>query len=148
LVSLIVLVPALGAAESAPSGKAPVAPASGIHQPLPVPAIPGSVATGTAGPILPGVPGLPPCCPPVCCPPGCGPKGCPSPVLFVPVGARIGTKATFLEPSPGAFDTPVTVGLRPGYVYRFKLGGLDKYPKQALYPTLQVIGTLQLPIPL
>jgi uncharacterized repeat protein (TIGR01451 family) len=40
------------------------------------------------------------------------------------------------------------VGLRPGYVYRFKLGGLDKYPKMALYPTLQVIGTLQLPIPL
>lgn len=123
-------------------------PAAGHHPGFPVPAIPGAVGTGTGGPILPGAPGLPPCCPPVKCPPGCGPPGCPSPVLFIRVTGPVGTQATFFQPFPRPFDTPVTVGLRPGYTYRFKLSGLEKYPKLALFPTLQVIGTLQLPIPL
>jgi len=117
----------------APSKPADVLPASGIHQPLPWPAIPGSVAAVNAAPVAMPAPPPPPC---------------PAPVLFVRVTGPVGTQATFFEPFPREFDTPVTVALRPGYVYRFKLGGLAKHPRLALYPTLQVIGTLQMPPPL
>jgi len=43
------------------------------------------------------------------------------------------------------FTAPVNVGLRPGYIYRVKIANLPDHPQIALYPTLEVRGTLQLP---
>jgi uncharacterized repeat protein (TIGR01451 family) len=43
-----------------------------------------------------------------------------------------------------SFEAPVTVGLRPGYIYRVKLTGFTRDPKLALYPTLEVRNTLSL----
>jgi uncharacterized repeat protein (TIGR01451 family) len=70
-----------------------------------------------------------------------------APLLFVRVGGPPGTRVTFY---PGAsagreFAVPVVVGLRPGYIYRLKLTGLTNYPAAAVYPTLEVRGTLRLP---
>lgn len=85
-----------------------------------------------------------PLCGPNCCPPAC-----PAPVLYTQVLAPEGTQATFIQGHDvRGFETPVTVGLRPGYVYRFRLSGFEKYPRESLWPTLEVIGTLTLPPPL
>jgi uncharacterized repeat protein (TIGR01451 family) len=43
------------------------------------------------------------------------------------------------------FEGPVEVGLRPGYVYRVRLQGMTDFPGVALYPSLEVRGSLQLP---
>jgi uncharacterized repeat protein (TIGR01451 family) len=43
------------------------------------------------------------------------------------------------------FEAPVEVGLRPGYIYRVALSDLPDLPGVTLFPTLEVIGTLQLP---
>jgi uncharacterized repeat protein (TIGR01451 family) len=43
------------------------------------------------------------------------------------------------------YAAPAVVGLRPGYIYRVKLTGLPGHPKEALYPTLEVRGTLVMP---
>lgn len=73
------------------------------------------------------------------------PKDGPAALLYVRF-ADPGLHATFYDGSAKArvFPTPVTVGLRPGYVYRPELAGLPQYPGIALYPTLEVRGTLQI----
>src|SRR5262249_9673044 len=43
------------------------------------------------------------------------------------------------------YAAPVAVGMRPGYVYRLCIKGMAEYPDVALYPTLEVRGTLELP---
>jgi uncharacterized repeat protein (TIGR01451 family) len=43
------------------------------------------------------------------------------------------------------FDAPVTVGLRPGHIYRLRLQGFPGYPQVSLYPSLEVRGALCLP---
>jgi uncharacterized repeat protein (TIGR01451 family) len=43
---------------------------------------------------------------------------------------------------PREFDLPVTVGFRPGYLYRIKLTGIPEHPGLALAPTLEVRGSL------
>jgi uncharacterized repeat protein (TIGR01451 family) len=48
-------------------------------------------------------------------------------------------------PAGRSFPVPVTVGLRPGYIYRVELSDLPGLPGVTLYPTLEVRGTLQLP---
>jgi uncharacterized repeat protein (TIGR01451 family) len=75
--------------------------------------------------------------------PGCG----PAPLLFVrflgPRGLRVS-----LYPDTGPareYAAPVAAGLRPGYVYRVKLSGLVDLPAVALYPSLEVRGSLMLP---
>lgn len=83
--------------------------------------------------------------------PGCIPHGPigPAPVLYARVIGPAGSRAIFYEgPRPRSFETPVTVGLRPGYVYRFKLSDLENHPKETLFPTLEVVGSLMLPPPL
>jgi hypothetical protein len=40
------------------------------------------------------------------------------------------------------YDTPTVMGLRPGYVYRFELTNLPYNPGKALYPEVEVRGTL------
>ncbi|HVS40605.1 MAG TPA: hypothetical protein VMS17_33930 [Gemmataceae bacterium] len=71
----------------------------------------------------------------------------PSPFLFVRFAGPPGTKATFYQgrPEGRAFDGPVVVGLRPGYIYRVQLSGFTDRPGLAIYPTLEVRGTLFLP---
>src|SRR5947208_13140071 len=68
----------------------------------------------------------------------------PAPLLFVRFNGGPGGRVTFYrgdQGGPRQFEFPVTVGLRPGYVYRVKVEGL---PGQAepLYPTLEVRGSL------
>jgi uncharacterized repeat protein (TIGR01451 family) len=71
----------------------------------------------------------------------------PSPLLYVrfvgPSGARVAVDSGigFVR----EFQLPVTVGYRPGYIYRFALSGFSDQPDAVLYPTLEVRGTLQLP---
>lgn len=85
---------------------------------------------------------------PVCGPGGCAPPA-PAPLLYTRIIAPEGTQATFIQGGDvRGFEPPVTVGLRPGYVYRFRLSGFEKYPRESLWPTLEVVGTLQLPPPL
>jgi uncharacterized repeat protein (TIGR01451 family) len=71
----------------------------------------------------------------------------PSPFLYVRFTGPRGTQATFYQgrPEGRTFDAPVVVGLRPGYMYRIKLGGFADQPDAAIYPTLEVRGTLFLP---
>ena len=73
----------------------------------------------------------------------------PAPVLNVRVLAPEGVKATFYPNTCRieGFELPVMVGLRPGYIYRFKLTGVSEDKKVALYPTIQVVGTLHMPPP-
>jgi uncharacterized repeat protein (TIGR01451 family) len=57
-----------------------------------------------------------------------------------------GVQATFIQGHDvRGFETPVNVGLRPGYLYRFRLSNLEHYPRLSLWPTLEVIGTLTMP---
>ncbi len=71
----------------------------------------------------------------------------PSPFLFVRFAGPRGMKATFYQgrPEGQSFDAPVAVGLRPGYIYRIQLSGFADRPGLAIYPTLEVRGTLFLP---
>jgi uncharacterized repeat protein (TIGR01451 family) len=69
----------------------------------------------------------------------------PPALLFVRFGGEPGLRVTFYEGTPVGkeYDAPVAAGLRPGYVYRVQLTGLPGHPEVALYPTLEVLGTLQ-----
>src|SRR5205807_10225240 len=73
-------------------------------------------------------------------------RGGPSPLLYVRF-ADAGSKVTFYSGAGQGreFTAPVSVGLRPGYIYRVKIANLPGHPRVALYPTLEVRGTLQLP---
>src|SRR5262249_47297868 len=75
------------------------------------------------------------------------PAPAPTPLLHVRFLGPQGMRATFYQGRPEGreFEAPVTVGMRTGYVYRVKLGGMAKYPGVTLYPTLEVRGRVQLP---
>jgi uncharacterized repeat protein (TIGR01451 family) len=75
------------------------------------------------------------------------PGHAPAPLLFVRFSGLPGLRATIYQGQPigREFAAPVVVGLRPGYVYRVKLSGLPDRPGVALYPTLEVRGSLHLP---
>jgi hypothetical protein len=68
----------------------------------------------------------------------------PSPLFYIRIIGPAGLHATVYQGTPegSEFPTPVTVGLRPGYIYRIKLTGLPGHPTEALYPTLEVRGSL------
>jgi uncharacterized repeat protein (TIGR01451 family) len=69
-----------------------------------------------------------------------------APLLYVRVSGPPGTHAAFFQgraPARG-FNAPVTVGLRPGYIYRIELTGFAGRPGVSLAPTLQVCNTLAL----
>jgi uncharacterized repeat protein (TIGR01451 family) len=52
----------------------------------------------------------------------------------------------FQGQAPGRdFAAPAVVGLRPGYVYRVRVHGMTDFPNLALYPSLEVCGSLELP---
>ncbi|HLN29200.1 MAG TPA: DUF11 domain-containing protein [Gemmataceae bacterium] len=69
-----------------------------------------------------------------------------APLLYARFDGAPGTQATFYqgEAAGKEFPAPVTVGLRPGYVYRAELR-LPDHPGVILYPTLEVRGSLVLP---
>src|SRR5260370_33426464 len=69
-----------------------------------------------------------------------------APFLYVRFNGPKGMQVSFYQGKAAArsFDMPVTVGLRPGYIYRVKLTGFASDPKLALYPTLEVRNTLSL----
>jgi uncharacterized repeat protein (TIGR01451 family) len=74
------------------------------------------------------------------------PQRGPAPLLYVRFRGPVGMQATFYQGrAEGRHDAPTLVGLRPGYSYRVKLGNLPKHPDFAVYPTIQVCGTLTLP---
>lgn len=70
-----------------------------------------------------------------------------APLLSVRFFAPAGTRVTFYQGrSLGrVYDAPVTAGLRPGYIYRVKVTHIPGRPGLALYPTLEVRGSLKLP---
>lgn len=69
-----------------------------------------------------------------------------APLLFVRVQGPEGMAVTFLDSRGGrTFDQPVTVGLRPSYIYRLRLSGFPNRPQVHLYASLEVRSTLHLP---
>jgi uncharacterized repeat protein (TIGR01451 family) len=75
------------------------------------------------------------------------PADCPAPLLYVRFVLPDGGQVTFYQPAPAGseFPAPVTVGLRPGYLYRVQLSHFREHPDLALFPSLEVRGTLHLP---
>src|SRR5207248_1184657 len=132
-----------------PPAASPVAPPAPFTPPAPMPIRPPTAQV--LPPVLPAppdgsdkaaakTPALPPAPPPV-------PSRGPSPFLFARFTGPDGTQATFYQgrPEGRSFPAPVVVGLRPGYIYRIKLDGFPGRPGLAVYPTLEVRGTLFLP---
>jgi uncharacterized repeat protein (TIGR01451 family) len=70
----------------------------------------------------------------------------PSPLLFVRVTGPEGLHATFYtgRPRGNEYPAPVVAGLRPGYIYRLKLSGLEQARSLSLNPSLEVLGSLRL----
>jgi uncharacterized repeat protein (TIGR01451 family) len=68
----------------------------------------------------------------------------PAPVLAAKVLAPQGVRVTAFPGSPLArmTDTPAVYGFRPGYVYRLQLTNLPGFPGRALYPEIEVRGSL------
>jgi uncharacterized repeat protein (TIGR01451 family) len=67
--------------------------------------------------------------------------------LYVRFVLPAGAQVTFYQGAPAGseFDVPPTVGLRPGYIYRVKLAHFPEHAGLALFPSLEVRGTLHLP---
>ncbi|HVK16051.1 MAG TPA: hypothetical protein VM533_03820 [Fimbriiglobus sp.] len=95
--------------------------------------IPPHFQTGMPYPPPDGPPGVP--CPPI---------GPPAPVLSARVIAPEGVKVSVAPGTPDAkhYPVPTTFGFRPGYVYRLELTDLPGRPGEALYPVLEVRGSL------
>lgn len=76
----------------------------------------------------------------------CGQAG-PAPLLYLQFTAPAGLRVTAYPggPTGAEYPVPVTLGLRPGYVYRVKLTGIPGHPDLALYPTMEVRGSLFMP---
>lgn len=71
----------------------------------------------------------------------------PAPLLYVSFTEPAGMEVTFYQGDAVGFKekTPVTVGLRPGYIYRVMLTDLPGLPGVSFYPTLEVRGSLLMP---
>jgi uncharacterized repeat protein (TIGR01451 family) len=69
------------------------------------------------------------------------------PLLFVQFRGPAGSRALFYEGDAcgRAFDSPVTVGLRPGYHYRVQLTDFPEHPRLSLFPTVEVRGLVAYP---
>jgi uncharacterized repeat protein (TIGR01451 family) len=70
----------------------------------------------------------------------------PSPLLFVRFSGPEGMIATFYQGRAPArsFPASVVVGMRPGYVYRTRLGDFPGRPGITVYPTVTIVGNLLL----
>ncbi len=69
----------------------------------------------------------------------------PAPLLYVRFGGPLQARFYQGDSAGRVFVAPVSVGLRPGYIYRVMLTNIPEHPGLSLYPTLEVRGTLQLP---
>jgi uncharacterized repeat protein (TIGR01451 family) len=71
----------------------------------------------------------------------------PSPLLYIRFAGPAGAHVTVYSgvSLPREFNVPVTVGVRPGYVYRVAISHLPDQQDVVLFPTLEIRGTLQLP---
>lgn len=74
------------------------------------------------------------------------PKQGAAPLLHVLFSGPEGVRVTFYQglARPREFNTPVVVGLRPGYIYRVKVAGFADRPGVDFFPTLEVRGTIRL----
>jgi uncharacterized repeat protein (TIGR01451 family) len=90
-----------------------------------------------AGPAFAGSVGGPPSAPPA--------ASATAPLLYVRVVGPTGAHVTFYPGTPEAqsYDTPTTVGLRPGYCYRVQIKDIPDHPGLVLTPTLEVRGSLK-----
>lgn len=95
--------------------------------------IPPHIQTGLPYPPPDGPPGVP-----------CPPLGPPAPVLAARVIAPEGIKVSVQPGVPDAtrYAVPTTFGFRPGYIYRLELTDIPGRPGEALYPVLEVRGSL------
>ena len=66
----------------------------------------------------------------------------PAPFLFVKVGVPAGAKVVWQAMTDGATVVDGTVGLRPGYPYRIQITDLPGAKGTAIYPSMEVRGTL------
>jgi uncharacterized repeat protein (TIGR01451 family) len=75
--------------------------------------------------------------------PGFGPPQ----ILFVQLSGPGGARALVFQGAPEGRDfvIPVTLGLRPGYIYRVQLTDFPKHPGVSLFPTIEVRGTVSYP---
>lgn len=117
------------------------------HPTGPVPAGQGCGPAGCPAPAYAQGPACPPpayLAPRPCGPDLCLPVGPPAPVLAAKLIAPAGVRFTLQPGSPEAkvYAEPVVVGFRPGYSYRVELAGLPNRPGEALYPEIEVRGSL------
>lgn len=84
--------------------------------------------------------------PPVAVPPIPPPA---APVVGLRVIGPPESKVTFFPGLTrfGEYNTPAQVLVRPGYIYRFRLSNLPQGKDVAIYPTVEIIGTLHMPPP-
>jgi len=70
----------------------------------------------------------------------------PAPVLYVRFIGPEGTVTALHPASPieRSYKGPVTVAIRPGYVYRVGMV-LPDHPERPLYPSLELRGSLNAP---
>ncbi len=68
-------------------------------------------------------------------------------LLYVKFTGPAQARALFYhgDPVAQAFDMPVTVGLRPGYIYRVQLTDIAGRPGLSLFPTVEVRGVVAYP---
>ncbi len=103
-------------------------------------------------PALPCGPGAGPGCAPmylqqrmmVPTQPICPPSGPPAPVLAMKAIVPEGTTISALPGLPGSksYANGSVFGFRPGFVYKLKIDNIPGHPNDALYPSLEVRGSL------
>ncbi len=71
-----------------------------------------------------------------------------APLLYVRFPGPDGMRVTFYRGGgrPETLVAPFTVGLRPGYVYRLQVANLPADPSLVLAPTLEVRGSVPMPV--
>ena len=99
-----------------------------------------------------GTPGCAPCAPPMymqqrmMLPPQqiCQPSGPPAPVLAMKAILPEGATLCALPGLAGAKSYPngSVFGFRPGFVYKLKIDNIPGHPNEALYPSLEVRGSI------
>src|ERR1051326_2793639 len=70
-----------------------------------------------------------------------------APLLYIRFADPAGMSVTLYQgrAKPKTLQTPFTVGIRPGYVYRIKLSNIPDHPGVTLSPTIDVRGSMCLP---
>ena len=74
----------------------------------------------------------------------CPPSGPPAPVLAMKAILPEGSTISALPGLPGSksYANGSVFGFRPGYVYKLKIDNIPGHPKDSLYPSLEVRGSI------